>query len=179
VAILTKIKEYFLRGHERTIRAKKNILALFILNGYSVAITFALIPLTLKLLDEYKYGIWITLFNMLSWISIFDIGIGNGLRNKFSDAIAKNKTFEARQYVSTAYVLMFGISVFLIGVFVFPWLILDWSLVFKTPREMNEDIFFLIGVTFLLTSFLRILLQRHSRYFVVRFQFISQSLFTM
>ncbi|SFO74243.1 hypothetical protein SAMN04488519_11313 [Algoriphagus ornithinivorans] len=84
-------------------QSKKNILALFFIKGYSIAVSLALIPLTLKLLNEFQYGIWITLFNVLSWISIFDIGIGNGLRNKFTEALAKNKIEEAGKYVSTAY----------------------------------------------------------------------------
>lgn len=93
------IKKLF-SGHERSVRAKKNILALFALRGYSIAVNLALVPLTLHLLDEYKYGIWITLFNVISWISIFDVGIGNGLRNKFAETIANGKLHEAREYVS-------------------------------------------------------------------------------
>lgn len=153
MAVLDHIKSKLFSGHERSVRAKKNILALAGLKGYSVAVSLALIPLTLKLLDEYQYGVWITLFNVLSWISIFDIGIGNGLRNKFAEAMAKNRIEEAREYVSTAYFLMFGISISLILIFIIPWIIVDWIKVFNVPSEFGNDIFFLVGITFLLTSF--------------------------
>lgn len=95
MAFINLIKSKILGGHERSVKAKKNIIALFIIRGFGIAINLALIPLTLNLLDDYKYGVWITLFNMLSWIQIFDIGIGNGLRNKFAESIAKKDFKEA------------------------------------------------------------------------------------
>lgn len=153
MAVVDSIKSKLFSGHERSVKAKKNIVALIALKGFSVAVSLALIPLTLKILDEYQYGVWITLFNVLSWISIFDIGIGNGLRNKFAEAMAKNRLEEAKEYVSTAYFLMFGISISLILFFIIPWLMVDWTKVFNVPSEFGNDVFFLVGITFLLTSF--------------------------
>lgn len=146
------IFNFFTKGHERTIKAKKNILGLLFVKGYSIAINLALIPITLKLLDDYKYGVWITIFNVLSWISIFDIGIGNGLRNKFTEAIAKNQIDKAREYVSTAYFLMIAISIGLILIFIIPWFIIDWSSVFNVEKALNHELFLLIGIAFLMTS---------------------------
>lgn len=142
----------FLSGHERSVRAKKNILALFAVRGYSIVINLALVPLTLHLLDEYKYGVWITLFNVISWISIFDIGIGNGLRNKFTECIAQGKIQEAREYVSTGYVVMSGIAASLILLFIVPWHFIDWALVFNVKSELASEIRWLVGITFVLTS---------------------------
>lgn len=152
MALLTDLKVRFFSGHERTIRAKKNIIALLILKGYNVGISLSLIPLTLKLLDDYQYGVWITLFNVLSWISIFDIGIGNGLRNKFAEALAINNIKEARAYVSTGYFLMMGISIFLVVFFLVPWMIIDWTKVFNVPEYFGKDLYYLIGIAFFLTS---------------------------
>jgi len=152
MALINNLKEKFLTGHERSVRAKKNILALFAVRGYSIAISLALIPITLHLLDEYKYGVWITLFNVLSWISIFDIGIGNGLRNKFAEAMAKEDIKEARQYVSTGYVVMAGISLLLILVFLIPWYFVDWSRVFNVKPDLASEISWLVGIAFVLTS---------------------------
>jgi len=146
------LKTNFFKGHERTVRAKKNIISLFFLKGYSTLITFLLIPITLNFLDEFKYGIWITLFNVLSWIAIFDIGLGNGLRNKFSEAIAKNNYKEAKEYVSTTYGLMIIISLSLVIIFYIPWMLIDWSFVFKTTPQLKKEISFLVGITFALTS---------------------------
>jgi O-antigen/teichoic acid export membrane protein len=138
----------FLKGHERTVKAKKNIIALFLIKGYGILINLALIPFTLTLLDDYKYGIWITIFNLLSWIQIFDIGIGHGLRNKFATAIATNDYKTAQEYVSTAYTIMILITFSLIILFIIPWMFIDWSFVFNSNQVPSRQIDLLIGVSF-------------------------------
>jgi O-antigen/teichoic acid export membrane protein len=60
-----------------------------------IAITLLYIPLLLDFLNEEKYGIWITLTTIINWIRIFDVGLGNGLRNKLAEAIALNRQTEA------------------------------------------------------------------------------------
>lgn len=152
MAIINLIKSKILGGHERSVKAKKNIIALLIIRGFGITINLALIPLTLNLLDDYKYGAWIMLFNMLSWIQIFDIGIGNGLRNKFAEAIAKKNFKEAQEYVSTGYFIMGFITLSLIILFIVPWLLIDWSYVFNVKKELSQEITILIGVAFILTA---------------------------
>jgi O-antigen/teichoic acid export membrane protein len=146
------IKNKVFNGHERSVKAKKNIIAMFAIQGYNIAINLAIIPITLHLLSDYKYGVWITLFNMLSWISIFDIGIGNGLRNKFAEFMAEGDLQTVREYLSTAYGLMGLITISLIVLFIIPWLLIDWSWVFNVRSDLSFDIFLLIGISFALTS---------------------------
>ena len=55
-----------------------------------MAIGLVLVPLTINYLNPTKYGIWITLSSVIGWFSFFDIGLGNGLRNRFAEAIANN-----------------------------------------------------------------------------------------
>ena len=152
MAFLNLLKEKLFGGHQRSVKAKKNILGLFLIKGYSIAINLALIPLTLSFLDEYRYGVWITLFTLLSMIQIFDIGIGNGLRNKFSEAIAKNDFITAQQYVSTGYIIMGAITLLLIVLFIIPWLVIDWSYIFNVDNSLANEISFLVGITFVLTA---------------------------
>lgn len=152
MALLNLIKYRLFGGHERSIKAKKNIIFLFLIRGLGIVINLALIPFTINLLDDYRYGVWITIFNMLSWIQIFDIGIGNGLRNKFSEAIAKKNFKEAQEYVSTGYIIMGAITLSLIILFIFPWLLIDWAYVFNVRTELSKEITLLIGLTFILTA---------------------------
>jgi O-antigen/teichoic acid export membrane protein len=151
MVIKDKINTYF-SGHERSVKAKKNILALFAVKGYSIVISLLQIPLTINLLDNYKYGVWIMLFNILSWIQIFDIGIGNGLRNKFAESMAKNDIKSAREYVSTGYIIMGAISFCLIVLFIIPWLTVDWVKVFNVNAQLSKELTLLIGITFFLTA---------------------------
>jgi O-antigen/teichoic acid export membrane protein len=152
MAFLNFIGSKLLGGHERSIKAKKNIIALFLVKGFSAVINLALVPLTLSLLGEYKYGVWITLFITLSWIQIFDIGIGNGLRNKFAEAMARDNFKEAQEYVSTAYIIMGCISLSLMILFLPPWFLIDWSYVFNVRRELSQELRLLVGLAFTLTA---------------------------
>jgi O-antigen/teichoic acid export membrane protein len=100
---LTKIKCQFFGGHARTAKANKNIIYSFLIKGLSIGCQFALVPLTLHYLDKERYGIWLTMSSMIAFFSFFDVGIGNGLRNKLSEALANGDTNLAKVYISTSY----------------------------------------------------------------------------
>jgi len=119
-----KIKHFLSTGHERSLKAKKNILASFGLKGISIVISFLLVPLTLNYIDVTRYGIWLTLSSIISWFGFFDIGLGSGLRNKFAEAIAKDQKELARTYVSTTYAVLLIIVgiVFLLFLIINPFL---------------------------------------------------------
>jgi len=131
---------------------KKNIGKLFVVKSYSVFVGLLLVPLTLDLLDNYRFGIWATTLNLISFIHLFDIGIGNGLRNKFAEALAVNDTKSAREYVSTAYIVLSIITLVVILAFIFPWLKVDWAFVFNTEAKYAEEVARLILITVVITS---------------------------
>lgn len=141
----------FFSGNERSIKAKINILSLLFIKGYSVLINLTLISVTLNILNDYKYGIWITIFNVVSWIQIFDIGIGNGLRNRFTETNTKGDKKEVREYVSTSYIIILTISFALILLFLVPWLYINWADVFSANVELKEELGYLILIVFVLT----------------------------
>jgi O-antigen/teichoic acid export membrane protein len=124
---LTKIKNQFLGGHARTAKANKNIIYSFLIKGLSIACQFALVPMTINYLDNSSYGIWQTIAQIVGWFSFFDIGVGNGLRNKLSEALAKGDTRLAKVYISTSYAWVTGIFLSLMVLF---WVIspfLNWA----------------------------------------------------
>lgn len=100
------VSGFFTKGHERTLLAKKNIAASFIIKGLSIAIGLILVPITINYLEPTKYGIWITLSSIIGWFGFFDIGLGHGLRNRFAEVMATGKHELARVYVSTTYAIL-------------------------------------------------------------------------
>ena len=101
------ISTFFTKGHSRTLLAKKNIAASFVVKGLSVLINLALVPLTINYVNPSQYGIWLTLSSIIAWFSFFDVGFGHGLRNKFAEAKALGEFEKARSYVSTTYAVLF------------------------------------------------------------------------
>ncbi len=97
----------------RTNKVKKNIIVSGLFKGADTIIYLALVPLTLGYLNPMEYGIWLTLNSILGWINSFDIGLGNGLRNKLADAVAKDDKEQARKYVSTTLFMLIFLVVIL------------------------------------------------------------------
>ena len=138
--MVTKIKDYFSKGNIRSIEAKKNIIGSFIIKGMSILVSLMMVPLTINYINPSQYGIWLTLSSMVAWISFFDIGFTQGLRNKFAESKAKGDIALARIYISTAY---YYISI----IFVSLWVILfianhfiNWSDLLNLPQKINNDI---------------------------------------
>ncbi len=128
----------FFSGHQRSVKAKKNILASFLLKGISMLISLLLVPLTIDYLNPTQYGIWITLMSVIAWFNFFDIGLGNGLRNKFATAKAENKDDLARTYISTTYAIITIISVALFVIFIVVNRFLDWGKILNTTSNIEE-----------------------------------------
>jgi len=82
-----------------------------------MVISLLLVPVTIDYLSVETYGIWLTISSVLSIISLLDIGLGNGLRNKFSEAVSQKDHKLARSYVSTSYVLFSAIQLILLLLF--------------------------------------------------------------
>ncbi|HPC35530.1 MAG TPA: oligosaccharide flippase family protein [Candidatus Marinimicrobia bacterium] len=142
------LANFLSKGHPRSIKAKKNIIASFGLKGISIVINFLLVPLTLNYIDVTRYGIWLTLNSIIGWFGFFDIGLGNGLRNKFAEALAKGQKELARVYVSTTYAVLLIIIgvVFLVFMGINPFL--NWAKILNTPPEMSSELNKLVIIVF-------------------------------
>ncbi len=131
---------FFFTGHARTLKTKRNVVALFLLRGISMAINLLLVPLTLNYLNPTKYGIWLTLTSLIAWVNVLDFGLGNGLRNKFAEALARNDDDSAKMYVSTTYffigVIMLGAIIVFLAINPF----LNWARILNTPAEMGSEL---------------------------------------
>ena len=93
-------------SNHRSSLLQKNILASFIIKGWSAVVVLLLVPITLHCLGEYKNGIWLTISSLLLWIDNMDIGLGNGLRNKIAEYMARDEINRARQLLSSTFVLL-------------------------------------------------------------------------
>jgi len=133
---------------QRTKGITKHVLLSFIYKGGSIMATFLLVPLTIDFLDTNNYGVWLTLSSFISWFAFFDIGLGNGLRNKFAEARAQGNEELAQAYVSSAYFTIGIISLLLIGVFLILNFFIDWTLVFNTDASMQSDLSVLMPIVF-------------------------------
>ena len=98
-------------GSQRTRLVKKNILVSMLIKGWGSIVQFLLVPVTLGCLNQYEYGIWLTINSILVWIDSFDIGLGNGLRNNLAESLAKGDKNRGQQQVSTTFFMLIGLVI--------------------------------------------------------------------
>jgi O-antigen/teichoic acid export membrane protein len=111
------VRTKLLTSHPRSLNAWRNTFISALAKGGGMVISLLLVPVTIDYLSVETYGIWLTISSVLSIISLLDIGLGNGLRNKFSEAVSQNDHKLARSYVSTSYVLFSAIQLILLLLF--------------------------------------------------------------
>ncbi|MFH6769531.1 oligosaccharide flippase family protein [Gaetbulibacter aquiaggeris] len=139
---------FFNKGHQRTLEAKKNIAASFFIKGISIVINLALVPLTINYVNPSQYGIWLTLSSIVAWFSFFDIGFGHGLRNRFAEAKAKGDFEKARIYVSTTYAVLALIFLSVWLLFFMVNFFVDWSIILNAPTELAQELSTLALIVF-------------------------------
>jgi len=146
--MINNIINIFTKGPQRSILAKKHILYSFFLNGISVLIGLLFVPLLLNYLDAERYGIWLTLTSIVGWFTFFDAGLGNGLRNKLTEAFAKGNTNLAKEYVSTTYAIIGIIFLTVLALFYCVNPFLHWNEILNTTLVPEKELSLLALVVF-------------------------------
>lgn len=137
---MVEIKSFFTKGTERTIDAKKNIAIALLIKGLSFFVSLLYIPLLLNYLDETKYGIWVALSSIVAWISIADMGLGNGLKNKLAESYATNDVIRGKSLISTAYFYIALIFLFVSILFSIINNFIDWTKVLNVSNEYYHEL---------------------------------------
>lgn len=142
------ITRFVTQGHERSLKAKKNIISSFIIKGLSIIISFVTLPLVLNYIDAASYGIWLTLGSIVGWFAFFDIGLTQGLRNRFAIAKAEGNHDLAQVYVSTTYAILAIIFLFVWIVFIVVNSFLDWSKILNVSDALRPQVTTLAIIVF-------------------------------
>lgn len=149
----TRIQSLFQNDDLRSKKANKNIVFSIFLKGGSILISFLLVSTTINYLNVKEFGIWLTLSSLLVWINYFDIGLGNGLRNKLTEAFSINNLKLGQIYVSTTFALLSIIMFFFFVVFLCVFPFLDFSSILNVDDEIANKLSKIIIIIFGLFCF--------------------------
>lgn len=132
----------------------KNIGVSMLMKPVSMVLSLIYVPIILNFLGEEKNGVWVTILQIVSAINYFDIGIGNGLRNKLAESYAKGDEEGSRKFVSNAYIGTAIVSLVFCTIVCGLWVLLDLGTFFKMnlPTE-NTTIAVVISVMFICFNF--------------------------
>ena len=118
---------------EKTLSA--NIMGAFSVKGASMILALFTMPAYMRYFqDNVVLGLWYTMLSVLNWIMMFDLGIGNGLRNKLAEVLANNQKKDAKEYISSAYIVITLVSVLLTLLFVLINPMINWNMFFNVSR---------------------------------------------
>ena len=134
------LKTLINKGHNRSVNLKKNVIKSFFIKCGSIAISLLLVPITIHYVKPTQYGIWLTLSSIIGWFGFFDIGFGNGLRNKFTESLAKGQHKLARIYISTTYAILAIIISVVLLLFFFINPFLNWSKILNAPNNIAREL---------------------------------------
>lgn len=112
----------------------------------SMIISFMYVPIALNYLGVEKYGVWATILSIISWIGFFDIGIGNGLRNKLTASITNNETEISRKLVSSTYAVIAVLMIVITIIFCIGASLVNWNIVFGV-NNFTENIFAVVALS--------------------------------
>ena len=68
---------------------QNNSVANVLLKAFTMLLSFLFIRISLSYLGNALYGIWMLIYSIATWTDQMDFGIGHGLRNELSSAIAR------------------------------------------------------------------------------------------
>lgn len=128
---------------------KSSMVQAALFKGISIVLSLVYVPIVLNYLGDYKYGVWASVLSIISWISYFDLGIGNGLRNRLSEALASdNPKIDAKTLISSAYAIL-GTVVAAMSVLCGSAIALvDWS-AFLSAWDLGENLLCVMEISFL------------------------------
>lgn len=125
----------------------KNIALGLVYKPLSMLLSYLYIPVALAYLGDEKYGVWATVLSVLSWISLFDIGIGNGLRNKLAENLKNYDSLKTRKYVSSAYIMLTIIVMILMIVTVSLFSLVNWKSFFKVEANFSDNLTIVMNIS--------------------------------
>lgn len=126
------------QAHPRTRNVFVNTIWGILIKAGNVLITLLLVPLTIDYLSKETYGTWITISSAVTLLTLLDVGLGNGLRNKFSEAVNRGDERLARSYVSTSYALFAVVQLVAIALFWVGSPLVSWARVFNSSLPHDQ-----------------------------------------
>lgn len=100
-----------------------------------------MLPLTVDYLTPVEYGVWVTLFSVMNWINMLDMGIGLGLRNRLAEAVAKRDVWLVRCYISAGFFSLSGVGLVLLISFLLIIKFVDFQVVFNVREISNSELY--------------------------------------
>lgn len=121
---------------DRVIR--NNVLGSLVFQFFSNVLGLLVVPLSLSYIDKEKYGVWLNASAIVIWLQNMNFGMGFGMQNKVSEALAKGESQKAKEYVTIVYRYTAMIATSLILLCFAGSYFINWNGMFNSQLPANE-----------------------------------------
>jgi len=90
---------------------------IFITRIFIIGLNFLTVALLVNELGDTNYGIYITLYSVINWVFLLDLGFSKGMRNKLTELIEIKDNTNARKLISTTILISISLSILFILIF--------------------------------------------------------------
>ncbi|HPI90092.1 MAG TPA: hypothetical protein PK859_12380 [Spirochaetota bacterium] len=118
----------------------KNIILTLTFQIFASFSTIFITPLALGFINAERFGLWLVISSIFSWISLLNLGLGSGLRNKLAVYLSKKDYKLSQELVSTTYFFVSIIAFFVICFFIIAHNVINWSQLFNADCSLKDDL---------------------------------------
>lgn len=120
--IIQEFKSRFNRINRRSRSLLFSAASSATLKMVGLGVNFLTIPISIRYLNEERFGLWMTLISILTMASFADFGLGNNLINQISKADAQKSDILARRSISNTFfsLILIGSTLLIIFHYIYP-----------------------------------------------------------
>lgn len=97
------------------------------------------VPQTLDYLGQERYGVWVTISSLVTFMSFSDLGLGFGLMNAIADARGRDDDALARRHIAAALTALSAMAVLLAATFLTAYPLTDWAALLNAGSTAARD----------------------------------------
>lgn len=136
------------RSLERRRRIALTALTSTILRVLQMAIPLITLKITLDYLNIEVYGLWSAITTVFALFAFTDLGLGNGLQTKLSQANGKDDIELCRRLISNTYTILLSVALILLIIFLITFPFINWGKIVNA--QSSETIALVSSVVFVI-----------------------------
>lgn len=128
------------RSLERERRIALTTIVASIEKVISMAIPLITVRITFNYLGVEIYGLWNAVINFFALFAFSDLGLGNGLQTKLSQAYGKDDMLLCKQLISSTYFILCSVAFLLLVIFLIIYPFVNWGGVMNATNSQAQDL---------------------------------------
>jgi O-antigen/teichoic acid export membrane protein len=155
--MIQKAKNWYLKIDLDDQLLYKTVITNYFAKGITLVTNLIIIPLILNYLGAAKYGFLITLITILNWLLLFDLGIGNSVKNLVSQEYSEKNFETINSIFKNASLILFSIFIIfsIVTIYLIP--LFNYQTFFNINEITEKELALIVTssiILFLLNMFL-------------------------